>query len=59
MERVEVYEVRFWDASTDETKERWLTALGLEVMSRQCKPTGQRKLVVRSEVSNEIWCGRA
>ena len=57
MKTVEVQEVKFWDASSDETVTRWLTAVGLEAMRRQCKPTGRRKMVDRNEVASEIWQG--
>ena len=57
MKQVEVQEVRFWNAASDETVMRWITAPGLEVMRRQCKPTGRKKMVDRSEVASEIWQG--
>ena len=54
---IEVLEVSFWDATTDETVLRWITAVGLLAMRRQCTPTGRRKKVDRSEVANEVWQG--
>ena len=57
MEKIEVLEVGFWDATSDRTVMRWLTARGLEAMRRQCKPTGRRKMVDRNEVASEIWQG--
>ena len=57
MERVEVQEVRFWDATSDETVGRWITAIGLQAMGRQCTPTGRRKMVDRAEVASEVWQG--
>lgn len=56
---VEVHEVSFWNAATDETVTHWVTAPGLQIVGRQCRPTGARKEVDAGEVSNEIWRGDA